>query len=224
MTTWVENPEGGRARGARGIARAWFEVLVHPRRFFRNGIAPGDQAPGLVFGVLVALVFATTRIAVQPSLVPSVFGGRAGSVIVALAATAIFLAPATLHLTAALQTVILILTSVEIGPTLGTVVAAPTDPSAWTLVSRQRAGISETVQVIAYAVAPCVAAGVPIPEIRAACTLYGGYLLALGIHEVHDFPPTRAVIAALVPASVVFGYAFNGFAAIATLLTRWYII
>ena len=49
MTTWVENPTGGRDRGPRNLVRAWIEVLVRPQQFFRNGVAPGDQAPGLVF-------------------------------------------------------------------------------------------------------------------------------------------------------------------------------
>lgn len=224
MTTWVEKPEGGRARGPRGLLRAWFEVVVHPRRFYRNGIAPGDQAPGLVFGVLIALVFTATRIAVDPTIVPAVFGGRAGSIVVALAGTAIFLAPATLHLTAALQTVVLILGSIRVGPTLGSILSAPTDRSRWQLVTLDRAGVSETVQILAYATAPCVAAGVPIPEVRVACTGYAAYLLALGLSEVHEFPPLRATLASFVATAVVFGYAFGGFDALAVVLAQWYIV
>lgn len=219
MTTWVENPEGGRARGARGLARAWFEVVVHPRRFFRNGIAPGDQAPGLVFAVVVALAFAGTRIAVEPALVPGVFGGRAGSAVVALAATGLLVAPATLHLTAALQTVLTILASVQVRASL----QAAWNGDGW-LRTADRGGVSETVQVIAYAAAPCAVAGLPVPELRAACCLYGGYLLVVGLREVHGLSVARITAATLPAASIVFGYGFGGFAAGELLLRRWYVI
>lgn len=219
MTTWVENPEGGRARGARGLARAWFEVVVHPRRFFRNGIAPGDQAPGLVFAVVVALAFAGTRIVVEPGLVPGVFGGRAGSAVVALAAIGLLVAPATLHLAAALQTVLTIFASVQVGASL----RAARDGDGW-LRTADRGGVSETVQVIAYAAAPCAVAGLPVPELRAACCLYGGYLLLLGLREVHGLSLARVAVATLPAGSIVFGYGFGGFAAGELLLRQWYVI
>ena len=56
MTQWVEDVEGGRQRGLRGLAKAWIEVLVRPRRFFAEGIAPGDQGPGLTFAIAIVLV------------------------------------------------------------------------------------------------------------------------------------------------------------------------
>ncbi|WP_435063761.1 YIP1 family protein [Halobaculum sp. EA56] len=200
MTTWVENPEGGRARGPAAVARAWAEVLVRPTRFFRTGVAPGDQAPGLVFAVCVAVCFAGGRFLFAPATIPTAFGGPGVSAVVSLLFVAVFLAPAALHLTAALQTVLLI------------------------ALVRDRAGISETVQVVAYASAPCALAGPPVPELRAACALYGAGLLALGIREVHATSSERAVAATAVPAALVFGYGFRGFDAAATLLTRWYII
>jgi hypothetical protein len=219
VTTWVETPEGGRARGPRGLLRAWFEVVIHPRRFFHNGVAPGDQAPGLVFAVVVALLYVGTLIAVDPTTVPTVFGGRVGSAVVAVAATGLLLAPATLHLTAAIQTVVLILVSVRVRATL----AAIRGGDGW-LVTADRAGVSETVQVVAYAAGPCVLAGLPLTELRAASTLYAGYLLVVGLAEVHDLSPARAITAGTVPAALVFGYGFGGFDAIAALLTRWYVI
>ncbi|OYR96216.1 hypothetical protein DJ71_01240, partial [Halorubrum sp. E3] len=54
VTSWIENPEGGRARGPRALARAWVEALIRPRRLFANGVSPGDQAPALTFAVAVA--------------------------------------------------------------------------------------------------------------------------------------------------------------------------
>ena len=200
MTTWVENPSGGRERGPRGIARAWIEVVVRPRQFFRNGVAPGDQAPGLVFAIAVAVAYAIGLFTFAPERLPALAGGWMVSAILALAVVALVIAPAVLHLIAALQTVILI------------------------VAVRDRAGISETVQVIAYASAPCALAGAPIPELRAACALYGAGLLVLGVREIHETATWRAVAATAVPAALVFGYGFRGFDALATLLTRWYII
>jgi hypothetical protein len=194
VTTWVENPEGGRERGPRGLLRAWLEVLVRPRQFFRNGVAPGDQAPGLVFAVSVAVAYTVGLFAFAPDRVPALAGGRAVSVAIALAAVALVVAPAALHLTAALQTVLLI-------------VAVP-----------DRAGVSETVQVLAYATAPCVFAGLPWPSLRLVCALYGTALLVVGLREVHDTTTARALAAGVIPAALLFGSAFGGLDAGETLL------
>lgn len=186
MTTWVENPAGGRDRGARGLARAWVEVITRPRRFFTNGVAPGDQAPGLVFAVSVTLVYLGTRFLLDPSSTP-VFGGRPYvSALLVLAAAGLIVAPAVLHLTAALQTVLLILSV------------------------RERAGVSETVQVIGYATAPCALAGLPFPKLRVACAAYGFVLLVVGMSVVHDVSLPRAALVVAVPGMIVFGYAFGG--------------
>ena len=186
MTTWVENPTGGRDRGPRGLARAWIEVLVRPRQFFHNGVAPGDQAPGLVFAVAVAVVYTVGLFAFVPARIPSFALGPGVSAALALALVAVVIAPATLHLTAALQTVVLILTVPD------------------------RAGVSETVQVIAYAAAPCVIAGVPVPAVRAGCALYAGALLVVGLRAVHGTTTTRAVLAGSIPGTLLFGTAFGG--------------
>lgn len=195
MTQWVENPTGGRDRGPVAVGRAWFEVLVRPRRFFRTGVAPGDQAPGLVFAAAVVLVEEATRMALVSGAYP-VFGGQPlASKALGLALAVVLVMPATLHLTAALQTIILI-------------AGAP-----------DRAGVSETVQVLSYAIAPCLFAGPPVPALRVACTLYGAILLVVGTSEVHDVGLGRAAVLGAVPAAIVFGYGFRGFAAAGELLT-----
>ena len=186
MTTWVESPTGGRDRGPRGLARAWVEVLVRPQQFFRAGVAPGDQAPGLVFAVTVGVVYTVGLFAFVPARIPEWALGPAVSAALALAAVTVVIAPAALHLTAALQTVLLIVTVPD------------------------RAGVSETVQVIAYAAAPCVAAGVPIPAVRAGCALYASALLVVGLREVHGTTTTRAAIAGAIPAILLFGTVFGG--------------
>ncbi|WP_266078025.1 YIP1 family protein [Haladaptatus caseinilyticus] len=193
MTQWVENPTGGRDRGPQAIVRAWVEVMLRPRRFFNVGVAPGDQAPGLVFGVLVTVIEVTSRMVFGGSAVGGTVGGDSLlSKLFIILAVGLFVAPAVLHLTAALQTVVLL------------------------LVVPDRAGISETVQVIGYAVAPCLFAGLPFPELRAACTLYGAILLTVGTSEVHNTSLVRATVGAAIPSALVFGYGFRGFAAFET--------
>jgi hypothetical protein len=81
----------------------------------------------------------------------------------------------------------------------------------------ERAGVSETVQVIAYAGAPCVFAGLPFPEVRLAAAAYAAVLLVVGMGEVHDLSlPAAAALSAL-PSALVFGYAFRGFASFSEL-------
>jgi len=197
VTTWVENPRGGRERGARGLARAWIEVLVRPRRFFENGVAPGDQAPGLVFAVVMAVAYALLLAVLDPLRFPA-SGPLRAAVVVAL--VAVLVAPAVLHLLAALQTLCLM------------------------VAVRDRAGVSETVQVLAYATAPCPLAAVPVPELRVVCCLYGAALLVVGLSTVHRTTTGRAVLAAALPAGLLFGYGFGGVDALFVLLRAWYII
>lgn len=206
MTTWVENPTGGRDRGPRGLARAWVEVCLRPRRFFRNGVAPGDQAPGLVFAVSVALVYVATRFAFVPATRPEFFASEVASVVVGLLVAGLIVAPVVLHLVAALEVLVLM------------------------AVVRDRAGVSETVQVVAYATAPMALAGVGVPPAlagvagvdlvvagwRLLLAGYGVVLLVVGVATVHDTSVPRAAVAAALPALVVFGYGFGGVFALET--------
>jgi len=199
VTRWID-AGSGRPRGPAALARAWVGVLTRPRQFFREAVVPGDQAPGLVFAMAVVAVEETTRLLLVSDAVPAVADWPALSAAFWLGVAVLLVAPAALHLVAALQTVLLV-------PFVD-----------------DRGTVSETVQVLGYATAPCVLAGVPIPGVRAVLAVWGAVLLVLGISEVHGpwFEPA-AVLSAL-PAAIVFGYGFRGFAAIATLLRRWYII
>ena len=204
MTQWVTDPTGGRDRGPVALGRAWVEVLVRPRRFFRYGVSPGDQAPGLVFAAVVVFVeeasrFAIAELASRGTLSTGPFPyplvGELGPLesLLALLAVVVFAAPAVLHLTAALQTLLL----------------APFAPD--------RGGVSQTVQVIAYATAPCVLAGLPFPELRVVCALWGSALYVVGTSEIHDLSLARAALLAAIPAVLVFGYAFRGVLAVQVL-------
>ena len=200
MTTWVETTGDGRGRGPVGIARAWAAVLRRPRRFFTTGVAPGEQAPGLAFAVVVAVVYVAGLLAVQPglilgtSVVPILGGSTTLTMLLVLLVTAVVAAPAGLHLTAAIQTVLLMLTVDD------------------------RAGVSETVQVVAYATAPCALTWIPVPAVAAACTLYGAGLLLFGLATVHETSLLRAIVAGLIPAVLVFGVGFRGLWLLAALV------
>jgi len=196
VTQWVEEPAGGRDRGPGALGRAWGEVLVRPFRFFEAGIAPNDQAPGLVFAAVVVLVEEVIRLALLPTAYPDDPLVAA----VALGAVVVIVTPAALHLAAAAATVVLV----------------PLAPD--------RAGVSETVQVIAYATAPCVFAAVPVLAVRALAVTYGAVLVVVGLSVVHRTTLVRAALAAVVPVAVAFAYGFRGIDAVGTLLRQWYII
>ncbi len=193
MTQWIENPSGGRDRGVRALARAWLEVLVRPRRFFRVGVAPGDQAPGLVFLMTVVLVSETSRYLLVEGAYPSLPIARPLEGAFWLSLVVLFVAPLSLHLVSAVQTLFL------------------------ALFVPDRAGISQTVQVIAYSTAPCVFAGIPVPGVRLVCAAYGAVLLIVGLQVVHETSLVRATLAGVVPAALVFGSGFHGFAALEAL-------
>lgn len=199
MIRWIEPPVG-RPRGATGLARAWLSVVVRPRRFFRESVLPGEQAPGLLFAMAVVAVAEGSRILLDQGAVPVSLGPPVLAATFWLGVAVLLVTPAALHLVAALQTVLLI-----------------------PFVS-DRGGVSETVQVLGYATAPCVLAGVPSPKLRALAVLWGFALLATGVSEVHRlrFEPAAAISA--IPAALVFGYGFRGFAALETVLRQWYII
>jgi len=191
MTRWID-AGSGRARGARALLRAWVGVLLAPRRFFRSAVAAGDQVPGLTFAVVAAAPAVVVRAAVGS--VPTAFPGLpVVSRLFAAAAVLLLVVPVGLHLVAAVQTVALL------------------------ALAPDRGGVSETVQVIGYATAPCALAGAPIPALRLACALYGAVLLLVGTSEVHGVGAVRALLVAALPGALVFGHGYGGFAAAATL-------
>lgn len=196
---------GGRPRGPRGIARTWAKVLVRPRRAFKNGITPGDQAPALTFAVAVAAAFTLGWIASAPAAMPVVVpSSRLLSDLVFFLVVVALAAPVGLHLTAAVATVSVVLASVEIA-----------DGS---LSLRDRGGVSETVQVVAYASSPMALAGPAIPELRVVCGAYAAVLLFVGFRAVHGLGPVRTVVAALPPAALGYGVGYRVVAAARTLL------
>ena len=171
------------------MARAWVDVLLEPRRFFATGVRPGDQAPGLTFAVAVATVFTLGWMVSDPAVVPGIAESTALSAAVVLAVVLALAAPVGLHLTAAVGTVSLLCASIELrdGVRFG-----------------ERGGVSETVQIVAYASAPMALAGPAIPTLRVVCGVYATILLLVGVRIVHGTSPIRTLVAGVPPA--VFGY------------------
>lgn len=186
MTQWVENPELGRERGPIALARAWVEILLRPSSFFRAKIAPGDQAPGLTFAATVVFFAEAIRLATTADAYPVVADQPAASAILWLLVVMVLVTPAGIHLTAALQTVILIGGAGD------------------------RAGVSKTVQVICYSLAPLAFLGVPSVWVKAAVVLWAGALFVYGIATVHNVWLPKAVGLAAIPAILLVGYGFGG--------------
>lgn len=195
MTTWVE-PEGGRERGPLGLAKAFTQVLVNPATFFEEAVSPGDQAPGLVFAMAVVLVSQGTRLALDPGRALAFPAPTWLAAVLTLALAGLLIAPAALHALSAVETL------------------------ALAAVAPDRGGVSETVQVLAYASAPCAFVGVGVPVVTFACGLWAFALLVAGTRIVHDTSLARAAAAALVPGALAYGSGFGWFAATAALFPR----
>lgn len=200
MTAWYAAPGGGRRPGPAGIGRAWLGVLVAPRAFFRAAVTPGGQGRGLTFAIAVVLVEEATRLASVPDAVPELAGGSVVSAVLVVGLATVLVTPVGLHLLAAVQTLV-----------LRPVVA-------------DRAGVGETVQVLAYAAAPGALAGPPVPGLRVACAAYATALLVVGLATVHGTTHRRAALAAALPAAAGFWGGFRGFAALGDLLGAWALI
>jgi hypothetical protein len=192
VTQWVENTNRGRDRGPVALGRAWVEVLVRPRQFFARKVAPGDQAPGLTFAAVVVFAAEIGRIATVADGYPVVANQPTASAVLWLLALIVLVTPAGIHLTAALQTLVLIATVDD------------------------RAGVSETVQVLCYSLAPLAFLGVPNLWVQAAVVLWSAGLLVIGMGTVHDVSLPKALVVVAIPAVLLLGYGFGGKADVET--------
>ncbi|WP_331714165.1 YIP1 family protein [Halobacterium sp. CBA1126] len=113
-----------------------------------------------------------------------------------LALAVLLVAPAALHALSAVETL------------------------ALAAVAPDRGGVSETVQVLAYASAPCAFVGVGVPAVTFVCGLWAFALLVLGTRTVHSTSFARACVAALAPGALAYGSGFGWFAATTALFPR----
>lgn len=193
-------PDDGTPAAPASPVRALATLLLRPRRFFRTAVEPGEQGSALLSAMAVVAVEEATRMALVPGAVPGMADAGLLAVAFWLGVAVLVVTPVALHLLAALQTLVLV-------------------PFV-----RDRGGVAETVQVLAYATAPCAVAGVPVPELRVLATAWGAAILVVGVSEVHGPGLEPAFVLSAPASALVFGYGFRGFAALATLLSRWYII
>ncbi|MFB6311057.1 MAG: YIP1 family protein [Salinirussus sp.] len=196
MTRWVGDSGVGRPRGPVALVRAWTEVIARPRTFFRSSIAPGDQGPGLTFLATVVAIEEGIRIAVQAGGYPILGGQPILSAAAWLLFVVVIVAPLGTHLIAALQTILL-------------AAGAP-----------DRGGISETVQVLCYATAPCVIVGIHEPWLQSAGVVYSAVLYIIGTAIVHDLRPPKAAAVGALPALLVFGVGFRGVSAVSAVIAQ----
>ncbi len=183
--------------------------MIRPRQFFDRAVTPGDQAPGLTFAVVVAAVYAVGWMAVDPGAIPAIADPPLLSALVVLLVVVALAAPVGLHLTAAVATVALVIASLE---------RRDGDGLRGRIGFRDRGGVSETVQVVAYASAPMALAGPPVPTLRIACAAYATGLLLVGIRSVHGTTPIRTLLAAIPPALVGYGVGYRAVAAARSVL------
>ncbi|MDL0126147.1 YIP1 family protein [Halobacterium salinarum] len=186
MTTWVE-PEGGRERGPLGLAKSFTQVLLNPVSFFDEAVSPGDQAPGLVFAMVVVGVVAVTELAATPSDALAFPTADWLAAVLTVALVVLLVTPAAVHALSAIQTLCLVIAT----------------------ISESRGGVSETVQLIAYAAAPCVVTGLGVPVLTLLAGVWAWCLLVVGTSVVHEISLPRAVIAAAVPGVLAFGAGFG---------------
>lgn len=192
MTTWVE-PDGGRERGVVGLAKSFTQVLVNPVTFFDEAVSPGDQAPGLAFAMAVVLLEESLRLTSNPGRALDFPAPTTLAAALTVALAVLLVAPAALHALSAVETLVL------------------------AALAPDRGGVSETVQVLAYASAPCVLVGAGVPAVTFVCGLWAFTLLVLGTYVVHTDSLLRALVAAFVPGVLAYGSGFGWFAASAAL-------
>jgi hypothetical protein len=145
----------------------------------------------------VVLVAASTRLALRPEDALAFPTSDWLAALITVALVVLLVTPAAIHALSALET-------------LALVVLAPS-----------RGGVSETVQVIAYAAAPCALAGLGVPALTLLSGLWSFALLVLGTRVVHDISVLRALLASLAPGVLAFGAGFGAYPAAQTLAAAY---
>ncbi|MDY6779882.1 MAG: YIP1 family protein [Halobacteria archaeon] len=77
----------------------------------------------------------------------------------------------------------------------------------WTVTEKDE-GVDRTLRAVAYSAAPAVFSWIPFAGI---VSVYGVYLLYVGVKEGHGIRGWKAAAVVAVPAVLVFGVGFSGF-------------
>lgn len=181
-------------------ARIWFTALFTPWYCFGEYSVERDQTRAIGFAMLVIAAWSLVDLLVGTASYP-VIGEQPGlSFLIWTVLLMLFVGPVAIHLLTLVATFVLV------------------------AVVPERATVSETVQAISYALAPAVFLPIPVVELQAFLALYGTLLLVYGLKVVHNTSIWRALLAAVLPAYLVFGIGFGITEAWIELLRIWQII
>ncbi|MFW6448062.1 MAG: YIP1 family protein [Halobacteriota archaeon] len=178
----------------------WGATLVFPWRVFPDRVRRGDQTPAMVLAVLVTGAWVAVRVVMDPDWYPVLGDSPRASVVIWALLLSVVVAPVAVHVLAAVVTVILL------------------------AVAPERAGVSESVQVVAFALAPAPLIATGVAEVQVAAALYGTGLLVYGLARVHRVSAERAMLAAVLPAYALFVLGFGADTGFVELMRRWYLI
>lgn len=181
-------------------ARIWLTALFAPWHCFREYSVERDQTRAIGFTMLVIAAWSLVGLLAGTASYPVLGEQPAISFLIWTALLMLFVGPVGIHLLTLVATFVL-------------VAAVP-----------ERATVSETVQAISYALAPAVFLPIPVVEFQAFLALYGSLLLVYGLKVVHKTSIWRALLAAVLPAYLVFGIGFGITEAWIELLRTWQII
>lgn len=188
------------SRVGRTYALLWGTAMVAPWKCARTYIVDRDQTRAIGFVMVMISVWLGLGAVLNTASWPVIGGLSSVSFLIWLALLAVFVAPIAVHVLAFIATVVLVATV------------------------HDRAPVSETVQVIAFAMAPVVFFAIPVVEVQAAAAVYATALLVIGLRTVHRTSVWRAFLAAVIPAYLLFGVGFGANDALVELLRATTII
>lgn len=178
----------------------WIVAMFFPWRCFTERVRPRDQSLGIVFAMVMVTLWAVISILIGTFSHPVIGGVAWLSAIIWLSLLVIVVTPVAIHLLAAIATVVLI------------------------TVAPNRQGVSETVQVIAFATAPVPLLGIDLIGVQAVAALYGFGLMWYGVRKVHRLSIERSLLVVAIPGYILFAMGFDADVAITEVLRYWYII
>lgn len=163
----------------------WASALLEPWVCFREFTVERDQTRAMGFVMVVIAGWALVGVLFETISHPVIGGFPTASLIIWITFLVLVVAPAAIHLLALVATLVVM------------------------AIVRERAGVSQTVQVMAYAMAPAVLVPIPLASLQVILALYGGVLVVYGLRVVHETSFWRALLAGIVPAYLLYGLGFG---------------
>lgn len=208
MSQRVGKTAGGLARDfgrwlvliGRTYLHVWITALLAPWLCFRTYVLDRDQTRAIGFAAVVTVVWLLAGVLAGTVSYPVLGGMPAASLLLWLVLLSLVAVPIGIHLLSFVATLILVATVSE------------------------RAPVSATVQVVAFAMAPAVFLSIPVVEVQAIVGVYGALLLIYGLRVVHETSFWRALLAGAIPAYLLYALGFGADAALYEVLRAFTII